>query len=232
MTISSTPAPARSRVAFLPGMAALCAVAALSGCMSSPTYGTGKTSSEQLLDDLTGIVSTESLISTQQRGSDIAYTPRPELVEPASLEVLPEPQQDLASADNPAWPESPEERRARIRAEATANRDNVAFRPTVSAPASAGSGEVQPRRALSGPDANHNAHPGSFNMRRSDVQQRVASNSGDPAARRYLSEPPVEYRTPAETAPAGQLGDDQWQKERAAKQASGKSSWRDLVPWL
>jgi hypothetical protein len=54
--------------------------------------------------------------------------------------------------------------------------------------------------------------------------------------RRTLTEPPVEYRQPVATAPADELGEDEYKKQRRlkaeAKKAGGGSSWRDLVPWL
>jgi hypothetical protein len=54
--------------------------------------------------------------------------------------------------------------------------------------------------------------------------------------RRTLTEPPLDYRQPAETAPTDELGEDEFKKQRRlkaeAKKASGKKSWKDLVPWL
>lgn len=227
--------PARTRMSFVPGAAAVCAVALLSGCVAGPTYGTGKSSNVQLLEDLTGIVSTETLMRSQSKGSEIAYTPRPEIVRPASLEVLPEPQQEVVSANNPAWPESPEQRRARIRAEATANRDDVNFRPAVDGPRTAAvSG---PRVPLTGPEAALNQGIPQVNTRGSEAHAQAQARAsqkkqGDPTQRRFLSEPPVEYRAPSADAPVGELGQDEWQKERSAKRGGKKSSWRDFVPGL
>nr|WP_235897671.1 hypothetical protein [Mesorhizobium microcysteis] len=192
--------------------------------MSSPTYGTGKSANQQLVEDVTGILS----IGPRERGPEIAYNPRPGLVKPASLEVLPEPQQDMASSENPQWPESPEERRARIRADATANQDNPFYRPEV-APSGTGSTQTasyDPERWASEPvTRNPNA--------RSEVQRRLREqNQGSPTTRRYLSEPPVTYRQPAATAAAGDIGEDEAVKERRAQRASGKSSWRDFIPGL
>ena len=50
----------------------------------------------------------------------------------------------------------------------------------------------------------------------------------------YLTDPPTEYRQPAETAQYGDLGETEATKERRRKKASsdGKRSWRSLVPWL
>src|SRR5262245_37856493 len=91
----------------------------LAGCLGSPTYGTDKTATEQLADDVTGI-----LAIAPKRREPIDYKPRPDLVKPASTGALPAPQAPVAVASNPAWPQSPEQRRAQIRAEATANQNN------------------------------------------------------------------------------------------------------------
>ena len=201
--------------------------ALLAGCMSSPTYGTDKTASEQLLEDVTGI-----LAIGPKDNAQIDYKPRPELVTPASTAVLPEPQQDIASAGNSAWPESPEQRRARIRAEATENQHNPAYRPQVR-PGAPASGE----RGLAWAEAN-NPERASMPMannpqRRAEIQARVRErNQGSATTRQYLSEPPLAYRQPAETAAANDPGQDEWVKARQRRNASGKSSWRDWIPGL
>lgn len=223
--------PARGRAPFLLGGAVACAAVLVSGCVSSPTYGTDKTANQQLFQDLSGIFS----LAPSNSGAEIAYTPRPELVRPASLEVLPEPQQELASADNPAWPESPEERRARLRAEATENQDNPFYRSPI---VSGSTGRAARTAASRNPNYSDRA-PQPMVMegnpqRRAEVQRRLRENrQGDPTTRKYLSEPPLEYREAAATAAAGELGEDERVKERRLKQAAGKSSsWRDFVPWL
>jgi len=185
-----------------PILAGVCSVAVLSGCMSSPTYGTGKTANVQLLEDVTGAFGAGSLMGGNRQEAEIAYTPRGQLVKPASLEVLPEPQQSMASAENPAWPESPEERRRRIRADATeSGRTSEAVAFTSAA-------------------------------QRAEIQQlRRQANQGESDNRRYLSEPPLEYRVPEATAVSGELGEDEFRKAQRAKRAAGKSSWRDLLPF-
>lgn len=224
--------PARARVSMAPGVAAACAAVLVSGCMAGPTYGTGKSANAQLLEDLTGVISTESIVSNQRRGSEIAYTPRAEIVRPASLEVLPEPQQAAVSSNNPAWPESPEQRRARIRAEATANRDDVNFRPAIDSSSIASSEVTGPAVPLTGPEAALNSPIAPMRLRGSATQtQQGQRRQGDPSQRRFLSEPPTDYRVPSANAPAGELGEDEWKKELSNK-GGGKSSWRNLVPWL
>lgn len=195
------------------GVSAVCAVALLSGCMSGPTYGTDKTATEQLLQDVTGVISTDSLTG-RSREAEIAYTPRPELVRPASLEVLPEPQREIVAADSQAWPESPEQRRKRLRDEATENRDDFSYRSPITM------GSVA---------------PGSINLtpeQRAELERRKRErNQGDATSRKFLSEPPVTYRVPNETAAVGDLGEDEWKKEKRGKSGKGTSSLRDLLPW-
>ena len=215
----------RRRAPLFASLSLVCAGALLSGCIASPTYGTGKTANAQLVEDLTGVLSLGT--GGVDRGPEIAYTPRPELVKPASLEVLPTPQESVASASNPAWPESPEERRARIRAEATENQENPFYRPAVRGP------QQQQQQALSAapPPSPYDT----MNVRdtRAELNRRIRENyQGSPTSRKYLSEPPVEYRVPAATAPVGDTGEDEWRKERRAKKAAGESrGLRDLLPW-
>ena len=167
----------------------------LAGCMG-PTYGTDKPAMEQLFDDLSGSMA----LGKKNRAPAIDYKPRPGLVKPADTSTLPEPQQNIAEA-SPDWPESPEERLARIRKEADEGK-HVANLATTD----------DPDKPLQS-----NARP-------------VAA----PGQRVYLTDPPTEYRQPAETAPYGDLGATESAKERARKKASAepKTGWRKLVPWL
>ncbi|TIW81186.1 MAG: hypothetical protein E5V53_13085, partial [Mesorhizobium sp.] len=98
---------------------------ALSGCMSSPTYGTDKTAAAQLFDDVSGAASI-----TPKRRTPIDYKPRPDLVKPApgQKQNLPPPQESIETAST-EWPESPEARRARIRADATAHQNDPNYQP-------------------------------------------------------------------------------------------------------
>jgi hypothetical protein len=168
---------------------------ALAGCMG-PTYGTDKPAMEQLFDDLGGAMS----LGKKQRKVAIDYKPRPGLVQPADTSTLPEPQQNIAEA-SPDWPESPEERLARIRKEA----DEGKFVADLS--------------------------------KTDDPDKPLQANARPTAAagqRVYLTDPPTEYRKPAETAPYGELGATESVKERARKRANAepKTGWRKLVPWL
>lgn len=207
----------RRRAPLFLGASAACAAAILSGCVSSPTYGTDKTASQQLFEDVTGVISTDALSGTG-REKEIAYKPRPELVRPASLEVLPEPQSEIVAAGNSAWPESPEQRRARLRAEATENQENPNYRSPIVMGGSF--------RAPGAETADTTPE-----QRAELLRRKREVNQGRADSRKYLSEPPVAYRKPNDTAPADDFGEDEWKKQKRGKAAAGKSSWRDLLPW-
>lgn len=211
----------------------------LAGCMSDATYGTGKSSSVQLAEDLTGVLS----LAPKKREA-IAYEPRPELVKPASGQqlALPAPQTSVTSAGNPEWPESPEQKRARLKKEITANRDNPDFdSPIEGAVASVETGRRQSNADIGSPRA-HDAgrrDGDSYNSRRQreEFNKRLAENrQGSPTSRKYLSEPPLDYRQPADTATVGDVGEDELKKERRrkaeARKKAGGNSWRDIVPGL
>jgi hypothetical protein len=195
------------------GLAAL----ALAGC--SPTYGTGTPASVQLLDDLSSAASIEG-----QQNTDIAYRPRPGLVPPPQEGALPAPQTSVAETER--WPESPEETRARLRAEAAVTGNSALSANDPNLPG-AGAGTVTVGGAANGPPA-----PGSLNdpqsrQRYLDAQQVARATS--PTERNYLSEPPLEYRRPAESAPVGELGETERTKQRRreaiAERGEGGGWW-------
>jgi len=119
----------KARSAALAASVAGCSVW-LAGCMGAPTYGTDKPSDLQLFDDVTNIVPIGSM---QDKKPPIKYRPRAPLVKPASTDVLPPPQNDIANANNPNWPVSPEDRRRNMRLAADLNQSNGSYDPHVTA---------------------------------------------------------------------------------------------------
>ncbi|MGE0502879.1 MAG: hypothetical protein AB7O76_18225 [Rhizobiaceae bacterium] len=193
--------------------------------MSSPTYGTGTSADKQLLSDVTGILS----ISPKDRPR-IEYKPRPELVRPADTSVLPPPQTNAVADAAGVWPESPEERRARIRADATANRDNPDFDPEVE---TVGQGTQGASLARVGERGNFESHPDPAKQREEFNRRLTETKQGSPTTRKFLSEPPLDYREAAASAPVGDVGEDEWKKERRQKRAAKKKGGglSDLWPF-
>ena len=188
---------------------------ALGGCVSSPTYGTGKSSGSQLLEDVS------SMASIAPKPKDkIDYYPRPELVRPAAGAALPAPQDSAKTLAAANWPESPEQRRIRLKAEATAAQNDPLFVPTIK---NDGYGVQTAALTPAEQQARFRA-------------ARKANTAGSPNTRAFLSEPPLEYRAPSETAAVGDTGEDELKKERRLKREAqkkgGGKSWRDFVPWL
>lgn len=211
----------------------------LAGCMSDPTYGTGKRASVQLAEDVTGVLS----LAPKKR-EPISYDPRPDLVKPAPGQqlALPQPQTSVASAGNPEWPESPEQKRARLKKEITANRDNPDYElPIEGAAASVETGRRQSNGDIDSPRAHdagrRNGDAYNSKRQREEFNKRLAENrQGSPTTRKYLSEPPLTYREPAATAAVGDVGEDELKKERRrkaeARKKAGGNSWRDIIPGL
>ncbi|MEM1376140.1 MAG: hypothetical protein AAGG69_02015 [Pseudomonadota bacterium] len=176
---------------------ALAATASLGGCFG-PTYGTGETQVDALMNDLGNSIS----LGDRRKQEPINFAPRPDIVKPSTTAALPAPQENIAKSSD-AWPESPEELRARVLTDIENDRRDPNFVTSQSQAAALGASEGPNQRAL---------------------------GTGN---RRFLTDPPAEYRIPAQTAATGELGTPEVVKERQAKAARGEGGfWRRLVPWL
>ncbi|MFB2549546.1 hypothetical protein [Ensifer soli] len=185
----------------------LAASLSLSGCVGGPTYGTDKTAGEHLMDDL------GSVVALQPAGKkNVKYQPRPGLVLPPQQELaLVEPQKSLADREsNPNWVESPEETRQRLREEA----DENAGRPGYVSPLAKASANG---RTLSAKE-----------QQQAYRQARAIEMGAYSDRRRYLSDPPLDYRRLPEEAKSD-LGEDEQIKERRRKKeaevANSGSKW-------
>lgn len=195
-------APARLRV-----LALLAGACALSGCVG-PTYGTGVSQGQQLLNDLDSAV---TLGSSKPR---VDYSPRAELVKPKTIGALPPPRETVA---DPNLPESPEARRGRLQA-AAPNRDGVLPVGFMTAEKEGMAVEAPASFKRQQDEDNSWIDPRAMAGQRTAAQaQRKIGTQGSPDQRRYLSEPPLAYRQPAATAPVGVPGDDEEVKERRLK---------------
>lgn len=222
----------------------------LAGCQS-PTYGTGTRADVQLMEDVTNAIA----LAPPKR-EKITYNPRPELVQSGDKSILPPPQTSVAEG-NPAWPESPEQTRARIRAEADANANNPNFRPEVSAAVGDDAtisavpkkpvGSTVGRRAeridqeggrYAGGGTGLKKNPlrifAGKEAKREEINQALTEQGQKPPTRPYLSDPPVQYQEAAATAPVNDIGEDEKTKESRRKKllkANDKKSWRDYLPF-
>ncbi|WP_084407898.1 hypothetical protein [Fulvimarina manganoxydans] len=214
-------------------MAFLLGAASLSGCMG-PTYGTGKSQGETLFDDLNNMVS----LGGSSDAQPVSYSPRSELVTPENTKVLPAPQ--AARADS-SGVESPEQRSARIQAEAyqgdgpipadvaTSRKANV---PDGYLDRTRGDGSSFMRRRER--DIEEPLSPTELRSRGELIRERITQRyQGSPQNRRFLSEPPTTYRKPAESAPIGDPGVDEEVKARRLRGNSSSlgSKISDLLPW-
>lgn len=208
--------------------AALAALFSLGGCVSSPTYGTGKTANAQLFEDVSGAFSIKPKAPT-----GIKYEPRPEVLKSTQIAGLPQPQEPVTKQAG-VWPESPEEKRARLRKEATEGQNDPNFEPTIY-------DDLAPRGQAIPESASPNAadrDPRKWvpSDRGAIKEARKINAAGSPTARKHLSEPPLDYRQPTDTAAYGDLGEDEAKKERRlraeARKKKGRKGFRDYIPWL
>lgn len=178
----------------------------LTGCMG-PTYGTGKSAGEQLVEDVGNAVMVQP---DNDEAKKIRYQPRGGLVVPKDQTALITPQDSVSGKNNPEWLESPEDMRERLRAEADENSNDVNYKSPL-------------------------ANQGTTNRKLSASEQTAAYREARRLEmgaysdkRRYLSDPPLDYRRLPEEAQAD-LGEPERTKERrrkkeakAAKQSGSK----------
>ena len=178
-----------------------------SSCMG-PTYGTDKTATEQLVDDLGDSMS----IAPKKKSTALAYQPRGTLVKPADPTKLVEPQKDLASSDNPAWLESPEQTRQRLKQEADDNADDGNYRSPLAV--SVTEGKVK-----------------SPEQQRLEFREARKIQEGRENKRRFMSDPPLEYRKVDDPAKLADLGESEAAKEKKRKKeaeiaGTGRQWWQ------
>jgi hypothetical protein len=170
----------------------------LSGCVS-PTYGTGETAAEQLMDDLGAAASIGSPASNDK--AKIKYAPRPGLVVAKGEEqlALVQPQASLADKNSGQWVESPEEIRARLVQEAEENQNTPGYNSPI-------------------------AHPSdSTNKQMAAFREARKVQQGNYNGRRFLSDPPTTYRE-ADPAQLTDLGEPEKAKERRRKKAAATAT--------
>ncbi|MGB7286510.1 MAG: hypothetical protein WBC71_06225 [Salaquimonas sp.] len=231
MTYSSFPTARATSLAAL-----LLAGSVLSGCIGGTTYGTGVTQEAQTVQDLSNILSLK-----RKKNNNIDYSSRPDLVVPEQRQLV-EPVDKQDTAQDPNWPETPEQRVARIRAEAEEANGGSLTEQIRFANQEKDFRSTQPKGRLKAAPLgqgvpNISCDPDGIIMRRctsNEISKAVRAvrkkesgvSDGTVTARRYLTEPPVEYRTPASTAVSGDAG--YTEEELAAIKEAEKQKKLDL----
>ncbi len=175
---------------------------ALAGC-TSMTYGTGTSPAIQTVEDLTGIT------AGMKGGKDpIDYSPRPKIVAPPTIAALPPPSDGQSTATVANWPNDPDQLKAKVKADAEARAaagkpDQIKL-PAGKFTAAPIPGERTPTQA-----------------ELDDMRRQMAASKGGMSVdangapvRKYLIDPPVEYRQPDPTAPIAVAEDGKPKKKK------------------
>ena len=207
----------------------------LGGCTGGTTYGTGTSHEEATVKGLSKIF---SLKNEQQQ---ITYETRPDLVMPANKNILPAPAQSQALQTDPNWPVTPEERIAGVRA-AAPQPDEYGNLPVEYLNDTNKAG-INKTTQL---DANlrKETRRGNVNSGGDEFIQAIKDDANGVGAgkvarerreqltystgvkRKFLTEPPVEYRIPSANAEAGDLGISE--EEISARQKREEKLKRDI----
>lgn len=184
----------------------------LVGCSNSgTTYGTGTSHEEATLKSMYNLLS----IKPQEK-ANIDYSARPELVMPANKQALPSPDSAIEQSDGQAWPVSPEQKIAAVR-EGVPEPDEYGNLPTEYLTSkkegirnSAGLYRSSRANAKAGggeqflDEIRKEAVEGAVSDEVARRREQLSYSTG--VQRKYLTEPPSEYRQPVATADAGDLG--------------------------
>ncbi len=203
----------------------------LTGCVGGTTYGTGVTQEAQLLKDLEGMFS----FGSKKTKKNIDHSARPDLVMPSKTAALPVPLDQESSSSNANWPESPEQRIARVRDEAELEDPRSGEISVLELKRKKlGTRYVKPDSKVI--DVDRDGHAAITSLRdgthkkASMLKKKYAYSNGP--SRKFLTEPPVEYRTPISTAPIGDLGVSEAEKEKRAAKAAKLKKQNDAGMWI
>lgn len=183
----------------------------LAGCMGGTTYGTGVSQEAQLLSDVAGLVT----LGSGEEKAPIDYSARPDLVRAPDGTALPQPVDQVAS--DGSFPVDPEERRAA--ALAGANTD-ATYDRIESAPLTV-EGAARPNIAKPKLIGDLDRDGGTDFRQQAVARERViaarqsARGATGSGARRYLTDPPIEYRTPSDNASVGEIGEREKRERKA-----------------
>lgn len=197
----------KSGITRLTGLAVLCGAPVLvAGCSSGVTYGTGTPTELQTIQDVSGILSL-----TGEKKPEIDRSPRGGIVAPPSTAAadLPPPvdQTTTASVD---WPNDPDEARRRRQAEeenapipqaSLATIKDPGFRLPKGATKDQQQAEANWDYGRQGPNPKFAGSLGKKYASEMKAERGGSVDAQGNPTRRYLTEPPAEYRAPDPNAP-------------------------------
>jgi hypothetical protein len=203
----------------------------LAGCVGGTTYGTGVSQEEQTLKDF------YNMFTLNRERKNIDYSARPDLVVPQDRAALPDPLDESVATNDPAWPETPEERIARVRAEAGeidartgdySVDERLRKKEGIAIEQARNEDKFVPGRTDR--DGNPVLYNGQSEARKEVLKAKADLEYSKGVKRKYLTEPPVEYRTPAETAPTGEEAytESELARREAQKEEERKAQLKKL----
>ncbi len=216
-------------------LSVLAASVVVAGCTAGgTTYGTGVSHETQTVKAISNMFS----IRGDER-PDIDYASRPDLVMPPQRGSLPQPLETEQSTSNVDWPETPEERIARIRGEAVEADERSGELPLEEMRRkkygiAAGYDEATYKNIRNDEGGNAMIDIVRDNDSVSEEVKRRRSQMAYSTGpqRKYLTEPPVEYRTPAATAAAGDLGYNEEELKAIEEKAEKEAKARETGLWV
>ena len=166
---------------------------ALSGCMSSPTYGTDKTANDSLPTDCRAAF----LVRAEARSPDRLQAASRTGEAAPGQKALPPPQDSIARPQAPIGPNRPSSAAPACAPTPTANSDDPSYQPQIVDDVQLATEPlVKKAMADSGVEPSAGWQPGRTRTRlapREEFQRRLAeSKQGNPTTRKYLSEPPLD----------------------------------------
>ena len=171
-------------------VASVLAASALAGCTTGNTYGTGTSPGMQTLKDITGVAG----LSPKDK-EPIDYTPRPKIVAPPADAALPLPATAATTQTAANWPNDPDLLRAKVKADAETRE-------------ATGSPQLQLPKARTIDGGYQPIDAGLTKEQIEEVRKQMAAAKGGMAVdangnpvRKYLTDPPNEYRVADPNAP-------------------------------
>jgi len=203
----------------------------LAAC-SQTTYGTGKTPGAQTIEDLAGIAA----LGGSSAKEPIDYRARPKIVPPPPGAPLPAPGSEPDPTVAANWPKDPDVEAAKFKQEsaaraAQADRPFGKYDPKFALPKQQQTASREPSPTLvnaADPRAASNAAHSTAEQNEqakklfADSRGNVAVDENGNPIRRYLTDPPTEYRAPDPDAPVEI-------ENKPAANNKKKSAWK--WPW-